>query len=747
MTAVLSRPVAAAPATSRRWAGFLPPAALVAVMASALRHFEVPVPSSAIFLVYVASGVTLPGTLLWRRMRGSGPLVEDLACGTAVGYVVELLVYCLCRHLGAPLLAPLWAVAVVALFVAVPSWRGCWRSATVRPPVWWSWALTGCVAFLFGWSCLAYFRSSGIGSPGYEHTDFDMLFHLALVGELKHHAPAAVPWLSGEPLYYHWFVYAEQAATSWATGIEPQLLLYRLSPLPVLAATAVLIAALARRLTGTWWSGPIAVGITYLGLAPDPYGFAMLRYFTVYGFGVVEDGSLLRPTMWISPTQTFGTLIALALALVLVELLVAAYPGKGLWGLFTLLVVGVMGAKATYLPLFLCGLSLVVVLNRSARVRALGAGAVVLAGLLFAQFVLYGGASQGMSLRPLMSLRVLGVTRTTDLLPLSGGSAVRLAAVAALCLVCWAMVWSGSAGLLARGRWREPPHLLLAGTGLAGLGGVVVFWHPGLSQFFFLESARPLLGVLAAAGLSACARRPSRRLVAVAVAAVAGGAAVVWSVRLIDGSAVPHRTLPLLWPYAVLLAVAACLVRTPRLVLLALVAGYCLPSTVDAVRAQALTHPSAYLRSVEAIGGVPDGAKEAGRWLRDHSSPRDLVATNVHCVPDPGAPCPGKHFSVAAFTERRVLLEGWAYTVTDTEKAARTGLDPSAIPFWDPVLLAANDDAFARPSTATVGRLARQYHVRWLFADYRYGKPSAALGSYAVPRFRAGACAVFELTG
>lgn len=740
MTDVLTRPVAVEPVISWRWTRFVPPVVLVAAMVLALRHFEVPVPTSLVFLVYVASGVTLPGTLLWRRLRGSGVLVEDLACGTAVGYVVELLVYCLCRYAGTPQLTPLWAVAVVAVCLTVPSWRGCWRSAAVRPPLWWSWALSGCVAAVFGWSCLAYFRAAGIGTPGYEHTDFDMLFHLALIGEFKHHVPPAVPWLKGEPLYYHWFVYAEQAATSWTTGIEPQLLLYRLSPLPVLAATVVLIAALTRRLTGSWGSGLVAVGVTYLALAPDPYGFSMLRYFSVYGFGVVEDGSLLRPTMWISPTQTFGTLIALALALVLVDLLVAAYPGRALWGLFLLLVVGVMGAKATYLPLFLCGLVLVALVRR----RALVAGGAVLVALLFAQFVLYGGASQGMTVRPLRTLRVLGVTRTADLLPLTGGSTVRLAAVAVVCLVCWATVWSGAAGLLARGRWREPPYLLLLGIGLAGLGGVVVFWHPGLSQFFFLESARPMLGVLAACGIAAVPRKPPPRVIALAVAC---GAGVVWLVRLVDGPTVPHRSLPLLWPYAVLVLVAVFLVRAPRILVLALLAGYCLPSTVDVVLAQALTQPSAYAQSVAAIGGVPAGAKEAGRWLRDHSDPDDLVATNVHCVPDPGAPCPGKHFSVAAYSERRVLLEGWAYTVTDTEKAAETGLDPSAIPFWDPALLTANDDAFSHPSPATIGALRQRYHVKWLFADYHYGTPSPALASFTKLRYWIGDCAVFEVTG
>jgi hypothetical protein len=47
--------------------------------------------------------------------------------------------------------------------------------------------------------------------------------------EAKHHPPLVTPWLSTEPVYYHWPVYADMAVTSGITGIEPLLLLLRLS--------------------------------------------------------------------------------------------------------------------------------------------------------------------------------------------------------------------------------------------------------------------------------------------------------------------------------------------------------------------------------------------------------------------------------------------------------------------------------------------------------------------------------------
>ena len=42
------------------------------------------------------------------------------------------------------------------------------------------------------------------------------------------------------------------------------------------------------------------------------------------------------------------------------------------------------------------------------------------------------------------------------------------------------------------------------------------------------------------------------------------------------------------------------------------------------------------------------GTVEAGRWLRDHSNPSDLVATNVHCLSPTRDECLNAHFAVSA---------------------------------------------------------------------------------------------------
>jgi hypothetical protein len=145
---------------------------------------------------------------------------------------------------------------------------------------------------------------------------------------------------------------------------------------------------------------------------------------------------------------------------------------------------------------------------------------------------------------------------------------------------------------------------------------------------------------------------------------------------------------------------------------------------------------------------IPAGTKDAGRWLRDHSEPGDLVATNAHCVIATGAPpdaCDNRHFAFAAYTERRFLIEGWGFTNRTHEVAAATGINAVWAPYWDQRLLADNDAAFSAPSADTIGKLRDQYRVRWLFVDQAHNAPASTLGDFAQLRHRAGDIAVYEI--
>jgi hypothetical protein len=142
---------------------------------------------------------------------------------------------------------------------------------------------------------------------------------------------------------------------------------------------------------------------------------------------------------------------------------------------------------------------------------------------------------------------------------------------------------------------------------------------------------------------------------------------------------------------------------------------------------------------------ITQGAQEVGRWLRDHSGADDVVATNAHCLTPREATCDNQHAWVSGYTERRVLVEGWAFTNMVHAKAIETGIGDDYVPYWRPEVLADNDAAFTAPSARTVGLLRDKYQVRWMFVDERQGTPPAALPQFATLRYRAGQCAVFEI--
>ncbi|MFI5915658.1 hypothetical protein [Dactylosporangium sp. NPDC051541] len=743
-----------------RWSSGWWPAGLVFAATGAVLHaYGVSLVTYLAFAVYVGLAVTLPGLLLWRLIhRGSRGLGEDLAVGTAVGYGVEVLAYVPARALGFPLAALAVPVAIIGAFTFFKSLRrGYWRCAE-RSPAAHSWTLAGIALVLLFWSTV-YYRHHGFGWPSYGKPDIDLTFHLALVGELKHHMGLVTPWVVSEPIYYHWFAYADMAATSWATGIEPYVLVTRLSMLPVMYALVVAVAAVGRRVGGSWTAGAVTALATFFALAPDPYGWVQDLFYRDYGFNATEDGSNFRLTLWTSPTQTFGALLFVPLMLVLLDLLREHGGDRRRWIALLLLPAAVMGAKASFLPTLFCALLLVVAVHfvRHRRLhRVAGAAlAVVFGWLVFAQLVLFGGKSQGLGLGPFDAMRRNPAGVTTHYTEDPRG--YRLLVLLALTVLGWLAIWGGAFGL--RRRLLHSDALLLLGLGLAGFSILVLFGHSGgQAEGFFLQGARPYLAALAAWGVVRSFRWRYGLL------AFAAGGVLVYLLRFATGGEVPvigpsrHAaavTLSLVWPWAVMAAVALVVLllarRTP--VLYGLMAVFLLGCTAPtAVRQVAYAvedgRANGWSDRADLWPIVTQGTLEAGRWLRDHSSPNDLVATNMHCAYEGRrghSPCDRRHFGIAAYSERRVLVESWAYTAAAHEQEALQGVPQEHTVYWDPQLLADNDNAFSNPSPATIAVLRDRYHVRWLFTEDDIMPPSPELSRYATLMFRSGACAVYRI--
>jgi hypothetical protein len=126
--------------------------------------------------------------------------------------------------------------------------------------------------------------------------------------------------------------------------------------------------------------------------------------------------------------------------------------------------------------------------------------------------------------------------------------------------------------------------------------------------------------------------------------------------------------------------------------------------------------------------------------------------TNVHCANGEYAPpkaCDALSFWVSAYTERRVLIEGWGYTSKNAQMGAALKVRryPNTLPFWDRALLDRNDAFLRHPAHAEALALRQQYAVRWVFTDSDFGGTSPELASVLTLRLASGPIRVYEITG
>lgn len=692
------------------------------------------------FTGFMLVGITLPGFVLWRLIGGyRRNLVEDCAAGFAVGVSVQLIVYLASASVGLQRWSWAWVPVVLVLGILDTDVRArVWRrvEAPLAPLTAWllsgSSALVLVVLFLTGPARL----TPAYADPGRDNPD--LAFHQALAVSAKFDVPIVPRWVSGEPMKYHTFFHQFAAATSWATGIDLTQLIFALLWLPLALAGCALVFVLTQRFLtppakgidgphpAAAWAGPLAVVVAGIGGTLQP-----LRNFALGG---VSMASADYP----NPTQNLGVLLALLLVILGVDLL-RHQPPKTRWVLFFLIALASAGSKATILPMVACGFGLVyfaTALTRRTTRTAMAGGLSTLAIFIGALIVVYGGQTSGLKfklgdvfvqLQPYPSLHHgAGPDRPAQLLTMGA------------VLLTWGLAVAGV--LFLRRFWRDQGTIFLAGFAIAGVAATLLTSQPDIGQLYFYRTAFPVLAVLSCLGLARLADRLGdlRAGVLVAVAAILG--LVGCSLTRMGSADLRGVKAPVLWMVGGLVAVAVLTAvgwrigrRDGSLVtafLAALVAASMVGATTLPLAGLVSEHAGLVMYGPRDAGHGPTKAEaEAARWLRDNSATGDLIATNAHCIFSSGDVCDSRHFWIAALSERKVLVEGWAYTNHANRIYATTGVDPAAVPFWNSELLDTNDAVFTAPSPALIERL-RRWGVRWLYADNRAGPVSPDLRQY-----------------
>ncbi|YAL83644.1 hypothetical protein ACMYYO_02230 [Dermacoccaceae bacterium W4C1] len=726
-----------------------------------------------LLLAVLALGLTqvLPGAMIWRCIRARrGWWLEDVIAGFAIGTGITVATQVIAGSTGLRALSWVLPLSVVAVLALLPPTRARIVGAQCQREPWPLWpALAASVLISLPDTAFPLLKVPVDWTDQGPHLPSDALFQVGLSGELLHHGPAAWPFFSGESLSYPWFTHAWTAHLSSASGLELDQVLYRLLPVltPLLVAGGV--AAVALR-----WTGRAGVA------AAAPVLLAIGGRANV--FGRLDPSG---PTNWVSPTLN----LSVPLLLILVALLVMRWRGEAGRGaavvVFALALVAT-GTKGSTTPLLIAGAALAALamaFGQRERMRVVLVDlALMLVAMVVTMKVVIGGSQNGLRLDPGQAVRSGPLGQLLG--AVSGWQAVTLLGVT---LVLAGLSRVGLAAVLLSRPDRQlgradPITWLLIGAVIAGIGAVLLFVQPGASQFYFMISSYPLAAVASAAGLdvlwtrsrAALAGMPVRQVLLrwvsiTAVVLVAAIAVFVLPAAPFPGRDLERRTATitlvlvvgvLLWGLTAAGVVAwarQTLGARGRITVVRLLSAACaiwvavgIVAGMSSFRMVTSGPPPQLPTAAERLheeGYVDAGRVEAARYLRDHSSPDQLFATNRHCLdyddsPEGLAPCDARWFVGTAYSERRALVEGWGYAprIVAEHPHGRSSLEA---PFDRPETLRRNDRFFLRPDAADA-RWLWDRGVRWLYRDEDLG-PRVDLSSYATLELRTPTATVWRL--
>ncbi len=710
------------------------PAIVTAVFTFALLwHYDVGAVDLIVYALYLALGVSLPGVLVWRLLlarlhdgEADGPTwFEDLSLGTIFGFGVQLPVYLVGVWVGFPLLVVVVPVVAIVLSLT-PVGRRTWSLPTGSLDVRAAWALALTAMYGLSWLGRKAFALRSLDLPTNHPPSIDETFHHALVSEISHRFPPQIPFLLDTRLDYHWFVHAQIATSGHATGLDAITMLREIMPAVSMVLGVLGLGAVALRLT----RHPLAAAVAPALLVAGAYQLIGPHYDT---FQFYEP--YLTRRFVSSPSQSYGVVVSMpALMLILEVLRPDKKAGRMTWLALVLALFALSGAKATFMPVFLCG-ALAAWLLTLVFARRLDRTLSVLIVLLaivtaFAQYVLFGGQGGGMAIDPFATVRAALASDNVD------KTAISMVVMTFVLLTGWLLYGVGAYGLIKADLWRDPRAVWLGFSIPAGIGVAFVLFRSGLSQLWFQRTVAELVVLLSAWGLTLLIPSVTRRQAWVYGGVAAGSGLVAFGLSALSESrrkVVVDSTLlalvaTVLFPVAVVavFAVAGRAVerRTVSHTLRWSTSALCVCAVLGlgSMNVYSLTYdtvtqrpqPTPFYPALWAEGGVA-----AAEYIEKHSSVDDIVATNVHCVKPKAKRCDNRNFWVAASTERRVVIEGWGYTAGTNENYVR-GEANAFIPPPDPQRLRLNDAAFTKPSKQTVQALVDAYDPSWLFVSKKY---------------------------
>ena len=698
------------------------------------------------YTAWLGWSATVPGILAWRavdwrgrpapgaeaRDRHTGRLFQDVVLGTVLGVTLSIPAYLVAVALAPPLLVVGWPLLVLVPGVLTARGRSILLRRQAEPtPAWWSWTLAALMLYVVAFSA----ETQWLTRPLTPASLRSAVRRRALPPGPYHRAPTPLPGRSA--------VRRRHAAA------------LPLVVLPVRSRGVLGQRGRTRRPAPPRAAGDAeraaAAGRSHGGIAPERASLGRARrlgrplHRRHDGRAGVDPGQ--------APVGGLRGVAHLQLADPGAgePLPPLRGPAGGLrgaarrpqhWVTVSVVMLAVAGSKSAMLPLFVAGLAgtalVMLVVRRRFPWRVAGLAALSVAVFAVATVVFYGSGSRAMTFSPYQIVdahaALLFMADTEQVSETSVRVALSIVYVA-----CAAATIVGGIGLFARGGWRRPVPWVLLGCWVAGVGALFLLRHPSFGQAYFYRSGAVPAAMLCGLGWARAVGHVTRRRAILVAGSLAVGLVWAYVVAAITSDHMPDGRqarpdldqlmvsfgVPLglsvggvLLATVVLHEVGRATARSdsprfgsprpgePLLVAVSLVLGMCLVATLAFLTtlAEDPTLPATRTTVIKP-GGI-----EAARWLRDHSTPEDLVATNAHTVGPRGLAKDFRHFWMSGYSERRMLVEGWAYIPPESVGLSlRRDHQPQLrSAFWKPEMLRLNDEVFTRPTRSNITEAARQ---------------------------------------
>ncbi len=640
-------------------------------------------------LVLAAVALALCGTPVWLMIAPERSVLGSLPFGLAIGLALagfgvwlESLVGVYGVRWATPAAgALLWLSLLRRPALSRDLHRPAPSSRYGHPGVLWAVAAASGVMVV---AAAAY--ASQAQGPGAMVYYVDLPWHIANTAEAAERVPAVHPTIPDVPLSFGWLYAGIYGWVSAATTIPAATIVTTTAPI----ASALLIPPLLATVAHLATRSPLAAA-----LAPLLFVFSRGPILTT------ASTTDMTP-LWISTNRDLANvlmLVALALVIKSSQSSSRARIATASLALFvtTFVACGVKGSSA---PIALGAMGLVwlwSLVRRRGRVGSTIGLAVVAAAVLVQQYAVTKTSGNSV-IAPLSFERLL----PAELRPELAAGFVVMLLIGMIVAIGIGAYWSKALD----------ESVAIIGASIAGMLGIAVFDHPGLSQLYFLHGAWPayvvgFAGVLA----SAVARWGSRTLLAIPAAGLlftfsaslsSTGSAKLWFGGLATAAVlsaacgtalVMSKTGWRAWPGP-------------------LVAGLCLACAGFQYWNVPRVETAPAVVSIDQAS-ITDDQRRVLEVLRESSDPLDLVMTNRHCLTGSvsSGDCDPRWFAVAAFGERRVIVEGYGYSPFSTGS-------PVNDEYWNPRLLEENDGFLTSPSRAACERFV-EMGVSWIYIDKR----------------------------